>query len=228
MDRRHFIQAVSLLPLVTGCALPATFDRAKYGQVRRVGVVVHSHRFVVQISRDSNMYAQMGSNDAMAGKIKAALGARCDGFGNSMRTAIIGSLNNKGIEAKELAFRDEVQSSSSVYRTPNYKNVGEPYILDCQTMLSLARTQDAVIPGVGAFVRLVNPDGDTMWGSEFSIGPAYWPNNKIIAMPTTRFVDLDDIIASPDRVADSFMSLAGPLGNATAGALLQGVGVRNG
>jgi len=167
------------------------------------------------------MYSQAGENDALTGKLIKMLGSRCDRFGALMRGTMTTVLSRHGVNWKEIAYRDEGGILNPIYRTPKYKDAGEPLYFESQISLCYSRIGDAVVPGAGTFNRLVTPEGDVLWGSAISIGPSFFPQSAILAMPAARHKDIYEVIeGSPDQAAATLMALAAPLGSATGELLL--------
>ena len=222
LNRRMFLKSgLAVLPGLAGCAAPSVYDKAKYGEIRRVGIIAYPQRFDALISTSGNMYSAAGENSSAQGRLSAALGAKCAGFEFEMRKSLAATLSAAGIQSSEIAYRDTGPFLNPTLRTPNYKDAGEPLYLECQISLCFARLSDGIAPGAGTFNRLVLEQGEALWGSRISIGPSGFPGTRVIGMPARRFKDVTEVTKLPDEASAIIMSLASPLGRAVGELLVR-------
>jgi len=222
LNRRSFLKlGLLVLPGLSGCAAPSVYDKAKYGEIRRIGIVAYPQRFDAEISMDGNMYSAAGEDGAAQRQLSAALGSKCTDFEFEMRKNLAATLNARGIQTSEIAYRDSGSFLNPILRTPNYKGAGEPLYLECQISLCFARLRDGIAPGAGTFNRLVTEDGDTLWGSRISIGPSGFRGTQFIGMPTQRFKDVTEITKLSNEVSAFLMSFASPLGRSVGELLVR-------
>jgi len=225
MDRRQFTRSIVVLaPLLPGCTTSVAYDRTKYGDLRRVGIIAHPQRFDVFASSSMNIYARAGYDEAMRNQVKSALSAKCQEFGSGMRKQIAATLTSYGINSTEIAYRDDgsiINPRYRIFRTPLYKDAGEPLYLESQISLCFAQLQDGIAPGAGTWSQLITPDGETLWSTRISIGPSRFSDSIVIGVPTTRFKDISDVVNSPDMASAVLMSFATPLGRNIGEALVR-------
>lgn len=220
MDRREFLKAgICLLPAVMvlqGCAGPAKYDVAKYGQIRRLGVLEFSSteiEFWTDIDRSSNMYSSAGANSSKAGRFEKSLRHDLDGFYPKMLAAAVTTLEGRNIRTQMIPVPRTAEGRASA----NYKDINEPLLLECKAYIGFVLVNDgSIMPSVTAFSRLVGTDGSTRLEKHLCIGYGknFVTESEVIAMPTMRYESEAYINSHPDKVANDLIGMGEYLGKA--------------
>src|SRR3979490_3637986 len=92
MNRRQVLQIAGLTALAFSAFALTEEERLNFLQVRRLGLVTRPLRIKARISRASNMYSQMGEDEATARRIATAFGSRLDEFTRATKTQLNSTL----------------------------------------------------------------------------------------------------------------------------------------
>jgi hypothetical protein len=213
MNRRQVLQIVGLTALTFSAFAVTEEERLKFLQVRRVGLVTRPLRIRARISRASNMYSQLGGDDAIARQIGTAFGSRLDEFTLAMKKQLNSTLQARGFSVSDVAFLANAGFFSRPYAAD------EPFYLDCECFYYFVLlNSEKIAPGAGVFAMLIPRSlGRYIYSRVVNFGFNPLPTSHRstqLGMLSERFGNVSEIIASADNVSSALMPLSLPLGSA--------------
>jgi len=213
MNRRQVLQIAGLTALAFSAFAVTEEERLNFLQVRRLGLVTRPLRIKARISRASNMYSQMGEDEATARRIATAFGSRLDEFARAMKTQLNSTLQARGFAVSDVPFLPNAGFFSQPY------GAEEPFYLDCECFFYFVLlNSEKIAPGAGVFAKLIPRSlGRYIYTLvvNFGLNPfgtAY--RSTQLGILAERFGSVSEIIASPDNVSSALMPLSLRLGSA--------------
>lgn len=227
MNRRNFVKAaISLLlviPLLHGCAGPAKYDVSKFGTIQKVGILGFSENeieFWADIDRSSNMYSSAGANDSKARRFTKLLKDQLKDFYPTLQNSISATLHDQKIDSTLIP----VPRDSAGIAESRYTSIDQPLLLECKVHIGFVLVNGGIMPTATVFYRIVETNGPSRLEKHLSIGygkPSPWMEAEIIDFPKKLYPNEKYVVDHSSEIANDLLSMASPLGKATAQSLLK-------
>lgn len=210
--------------LIQGCAGPAKYDVAKFGQIQKVGILDLSGKeldFWADIDRSSNAYSAAGANNSKASQLSNLLSGRLKEAYPKMQDSLATSLRNYGLDASI----EPVPRGYAGATSTDYSSIKEPLLLQCKIQFGFVLVKGGVMPSATIRYKLLASNKDDYSKRELrlernlSIGYGQHKMGaqpELLGFPKKLYPNESYVLEHPDEVASDLNEMAVELGRFAA------------